>query len=132
MHGGPQKNPENFSKIPAMDHEILAQVYDEPMGPIGQGVKRLNGVDILCWILLHTLRGRSRGLRNTFGRLPATWQPYEPENGRKERSGGSRGETGIRNMAATRFSDSATPTFDFSESRPKYTTTSGFANPLQV
>ena len=35
-------------------------------------------------------------------------------------------------MAETSFSDSATPTFDFSKSRPKYTTTSGFANPLQV
>ena len=30
------------------------------------------------------------------------------------------------------FSDSATPTVDLSKSRPKYTTTSGFANPLQV
>jgi len=35
-------------------------------------------------------------------------------------------------MAATRFSDSATATFDLSKSRPKYTTTSAFANPLQV
>ena len=32
-------------------------------------------------------------------------------------------------MAATRFSDSATPTFDLSKSRPKYTTTSGFCKP---
>ena len=46
--------------------------------------------------------------------------------------GGSRGQTGSRNMAATRFSDTATPTFDLYKSRPKYTTTSGFANPLQV
>ena len=30
------------------------------------------------------------------------------------------------------FSDSATPNFDLTKSRPKYTTTSGFANPLQV
>jgi len=67
-----------------------------------------------------------------FGRLSAIRQPLEPEYGRKERFGGSSGETGSRNMAATRFSDSATPTFDLSESRPKYTTTSGFANPLQV
>ena len=51
---------------------------------------------------------------------------------KKERPGGSRGQTGSRNMVATRFSDSATPTFDLSKSRPKYTTTSGFANPLQV
>jgi len=35
-------------------------------------------------------------------------------------------------MAATRFSDSATPTSYLTKSRPKYTTTSGFANPLQV
>jgi len=33
---------------------------------------------------------------------------------------------------ASRFSDSATPTFDLTKSRPKYTTTSGFANPLHV
>ena len=33
-------------------------------------------------------------------------------------------------MAATLFSDTATPPFDLSKSRPKYTTTSGFANPL--
>jgi len=52
-------------------------------------------------------------------------QPYEPEYGRKERFAGSRGETGSRNMAATRFSDSATPTCVKIESRPKYTTTSG-------
>ena len=45
VHGGPTKNPENFSKIDAIDHEILTQVYDEPMGRMGQGVKRLNGVD---------------------------------------------------------------------------------------
>ena len=51
---------------------------------------------------------------------------------KKERPGGSRGQTGIRNIAATRFSGSATPTFDLFKSRPKYTTTSGFANPLQV
>ena len=69
---------------------------------------------------------------NIYGRLSATWQPDQPKYGRKERFGSSRGETGSRNMAATRFSDSATPTFDLSESRPKYTTTSGFANPLQV
>jgi len=55
-------------------------------------------------------RGRSRGLRTTFGRLSATRQPYETEYGRKQRFGGSRAQTGSRNMAATRFSDSATPT----------------------
>jgi len=38
----------------------------------------------------------------------------------------------VKNMAATRFSDSATPNFDLSKSRPKYTTTSGFANPLHL
>jgi len=51
---------------------------------------------------------------------------------KKEHPGCSRSQTGSRNMAATRFSDSATPTFDFFKSRPKYTTTSGFANRLQV
>ena len=51
---------------------------------------------------------------------------------KKERPGGSIGQTGSRNIAATRFSDSATPTFDSFKSRPKYTTASGFANPLQV
>ena len=35
-------------------------------------------------------------------------------------------------MAATQFLDSATPTFDWDKSMPKYTTTSGFADPLQV
>jgi len=34
-------------------------------------------------------------------------------------------------MATTQFLNSSTPTFDLSKSRPKYTTTSGFANPLQ-
>ena len=51
---------------------------------------------------------------------------------KKERPEGFSGQTGSRNMAATRFSDFATPTFDLTKSRPKYTTTSGFANPLQV
>jgi len=46
---------------------------------------------------------------------------------KKERPGGSRGQTGSKNIATTRFSDSGTPNFDFSKSRPKYTTTSGFA-----
>ena len=63
-----------------------------------------------------------------FGRLPATGQPYEPEHGRKERFGGSGAETGSRNMAATRFSDSAIPTCVKIESRPKYTTTSGLTS----
>ena len=51
---------------------------------------------------------------------------------KKERPGGCGGQTGSRNMAAIRFSDSATPSFNLTKSRPKYTTTSGFANPLQV
>jgi len=69
---------------------------------------------------------------NIYSCLSAIRQPCDPEYGRKERFGGSRGQTGSRNMAATHFFDSATPTFDLSKSRPKYTTTSGFANPLQV
>ena len=40
-----------LSKIDAIDHEILTQVYDEPMGPMGQGTKRLIGVD---YILMDT------------------------------------------------------------------------------
>ena len=79
-------------------------------------------------ILLHTRRGRSRGLRDISGRLSAARQPYEPEYGRKERFGGSRAQTGSRNMAATRFSESATPTCVKIESRPKYTTTSGLTS----
>ena len=71
---------------------------------------------------------RMFGWRDTSGRLPAITLPYEPEYGRKERFGGSRGETGSRNMAATRFSDSATPTCVKIESRPKYTTTSGLTS----
>ena len=51
---------------------------------------------------------------------------------KKEHPGGSRGLIGSINMAATHFSDSVTPTFDLFKSRPKYTTASGFENPLQV
>jgi len=50
------------------------------------------------------------------------------EYGRKERFEGSRAQTGNRNMAATRFSDSATPTCFNTKSRPKYTTTSGLTS----
>ena len=62
---------------------------------------------------------------NISSRLSAIRQEYEPEYGRKERFGGSRVQIGIRNMAATRFSDSATPTCVKIKSRPKYTATSG-------
>ena len=41
-------------KIAITGFEILTQVYDEPMGPIGQGVKRLIGVD---YILMDTPSG---------------------------------------------------------------------------
>ena len=67
---------------------------------------------------------------------------------KKEGPGCARGQTGSRNMAATRFFDSATPTSYLTsqclsrtvpqfysvniKSRPKNTTTSGFENPLQV
>jgi len=37
--GGPPKNPENLVKIAITGFEILTQVYDEPMGPIGQGLR---------------------------------------------------------------------------------------------
>ena len=40
---------------------------------------------------------------NIYSRLSAIRQPCDPEYGRKERFGGSRGQTGSRNMAATRF-----------------------------
>ena len=45
VRGGLPKNPENLVKIHRTVFEILTQVYDEPMGPIGQGEKRLIGVD---------------------------------------------------------------------------------------
>jgi len=63
-------------------------------------------------------------------RLSVIRQPYGPEYGKKGRPLGNRGETGSRNMSATHFSHSATPTSYLIKSRPKYTTTSGFANPL--
>jgi len=65
-------------------------------------------------------------------RLSAIRQPYGPEYGQKGRPPGDRGQTGSRNMATTQFLDSATPISYLNKSRPKYTTTSGFANPLQV
>jgi len=43
--------------------------------------------------------------------LSAIQQPYGPEYGKKERPAGTTGQTGSRNMVATRFLDSATPTF---------------------
>jgi len=54
------------------------------------------------------------------------------QNSAKRASWGSRGQTGSRNMVAVCFTDSATPTSYLAKCRPKYTTTSGFANPLQV
>jgi len=65
-------------------------------------------------------------------RLSAIRQPYGPEYGQKGRPPGDRGLTGSRNMATTQFLDSATPISYLNKSRPKYTTTSGLANPLQV
>jgi len=128
--------------------------------------------------LLNTRRDRSRGIRDdvTYGEpeiVPRelTWPPrpvsqlsraigrpfgtkydnIDQNKAEKEGPGGARGQTGSRNMAATRFFDSATPTSYLTsnesqclshavtqfysvniKSRPKYTTTSGFANPLQV
>ena len=43
-------------------------------------------------------------------RLSAIRRPYGPEYGKNERRKGARDQTGSRNMAATRFFDSATPT----------------------
>jgi len=37
--GGPPKTPEKLVKIAITGFEILTQVYDEPMGPIGQGLR---------------------------------------------------------------------------------------------
>ena len=71
-------------------------------------------------------------IESISSRLCAIRRRYEAENGNKEHSEGARGQTGSRNMAATQFLDLATPTFDLNKSRPKYTTTSGFADPLQV
>ena len=71
-------------------------------------------------------------IESISSRLCAIKRQYEAEYGNEEHSEGARGQTGSRNMAATQFLDSATPTFDLNKSRPKYPTTSGFANPLQV
>ena len=71
-------------------------------------------------------------IESISSRLSAMRQPYGPEYGKRGHPPADRGQTVSRNMAATRFSDSATPTSYFTKSRPKYTTTSGFANPLQV
>jgi len=49
-------------------------------------------------------------LGSISNRLSAILQPYGPEYAKMERPGGSRGQTGSRNMAATSFFDSATPT----------------------
>ena len=103
----------------------MTQVYDEPMGRMGQGVKTLDGVDYYVGYSFTLSVVGVEGGATFFGRLSAARQPYEPECGRKERFRGSRAQTGSRNMAATRFSDSATPTCVKIESRPKYTTTSG-------
>ena len=81
------------------------------------------------------------------------WTKYDitdQNKAKKEGPGGARGQTGSRNMAATRFFDSATPTSYLTSNtsqclshtvtqfysvnikiRPKYTTISGFANLLQ-
>ena len=66
------------------------------------------------WILLPVHKCRyvapSFLIRSMSSRISAIRQPHGPENGKKERTRGWRGQTGSRNMAATRFLDSATPT----------------------
>jgi len=66
------------------------------------------------WILLPVYKfsfvGPSFLIRSMYGRLCAIRQPCGPENGKTERPGGCRRQTGSRNMAATRFFKSATPT----------------------
>ena len=92
---------------------------------------RFDTFDSTCgfWILLPVYRPKFVALGfvsgNISSRLSAIRQPYEPEYGRTERCGGSSAQTGSRNMAETRFSDSATPTSFKIESKPKYRTTSG-------
>ena len=127
---------------------------------------------------MDTRRDRSRGIRDdvTSGEPEVvsrerTWPPQpvaqpsratgrplgtkydnvDQNKAKKEGPGGARGQTGSRNMAATRFFDSATPTSYLTSNtsqclshtvtqfysvnikiRPKYTTISGFANLLQV
>ena len=91
-------------------------------------------------------------LSRAIGRPLGTKYDYIDQNkAKKEGPGGARGQTGSRNMAATRFFDSVTPTSYLAsntsqclshtvtkfysvniKSRPKYTTISGFANLLQV
>jgi len=88
------------------------------------------------WILLpvHTFRFVAPGLLigSISCSLCAIRRQYEAEYGSKERSEGTRGQTGSRNMVTTQFLDSTTPTSYLTKCRPKYTTTSGFANTLQV
>ena len=92
----------------------------------------------VCSRLLHSAWSESRPKNVVFGifdqksRIAQHFQPSIYHNAavrarirQKERFGGSRAQTGSRNMAATRFSDSATPTCFKTKSRPKYTTTSG-------
>ena len=90
-------------------------------------------------------------IESISSRLCAIRRQYKAEYGNEEHSEGARGQTGSRNMAATRFFDSVTATSYLTsntsqclshtvtqfysvniKSRPKYTTISGFVNPLQV
>ena len=90
----------------------------------------------------------SRATGRPFG---SKYDNIDQNKDKKEGPGGVRGQTGSRNMAATRFFDSATQTSYLTSntsqcpshtvtqfysvnitSRPKCTTTSGFPNPLQV
>jgi len=48
--------------------------------------------------------------RSISSHLPAIQRPYWPEHGKNERSGDTSGQMGNRNVVATRFFDSATPT----------------------
>ena len=90
----------------------------------------------------------SRATGRPFG---TKYDNIDQNKAKKEGPGCTRGQTGSRNMAATRFFDSPTPTSyltsntsqclshtvtqfysDNIKSRSKYTTTSGCGNPLQV
>ena len=48
--------------------------------------------------------------RSISSHLSAIQRPYWPEHGKNERSGDTSGQMGNRNVVATRFFDSATPT----------------------
>ena len=69
---GPPKNPEIFSKINCRVNEILTQVYDEPMGRMGQGVKTLTATRFSDSATPTCVKIKSRPKYTTTSGLTAT------------------------------------------------------------